>query len=157
MRKHTRPFFSSSIRDVRPFPQTHHYFVTEQMESNCILPLTIGGDARAAVLYFVSHQQCAFPSTLLPTLENVRDAVAAQVESHRVLTAPPADDGARATPADREETKLTSLDEVQREHILRILAYTKGVIEGPNGAAQVLRLAPSTLRNRMRRLGIPLR
>jgi formate hydrogenlyase transcriptional activator len=47
-----------------------------------------------------------------------------------------------------------SLDEVQRVHILEILETTRGIIDGPMGAAQVLRLHPSTLRARMKKLHI---
>ena len=47
-----------------------------------------------------------------------------------------------------------SLDEVQRLHILAILKQTDGKIEGTDGAAEILQLKPSTLRHRMKKLGI---
>ena len=47
-----------------------------------------------------------------------------------------------------------SLDEVQRLHILAILKKTDGKIEGTDGAAEILQLKPSTLRHRMKKLGI---
>jgi len=47
-----------------------------------------------------------------------------------------------------------SLDEVQRHHILAILEKTDWKIEGPGGAAEILQLKPSTLRHRMKKLGI---
>jgi DNA-binding NtrC family response regulator len=47
-----------------------------------------------------------------------------------------------------------SLVEVEREHILRTLADTHWRIEGNNGAAARLGLNPSTLRGRLRKLGI---
>ncbi|MGB3646966.1 MAG: sigma 54-interacting transcriptional regulator [Desulfobulbales bacterium] len=47
-----------------------------------------------------------------------------------------------------------SLDEVQRLHILAILEKTGGKLEGPDGAAAILQLKPSTLRHRMKKLGI---
>jgi len=47
-----------------------------------------------------------------------------------------------------------SLDTVAKEHILSVLEQTRWVIEGPNGAAQLLNLKPSTLRYRMQKLGI---
>ncbi len=49
---------------------------------------------------------------------------------------------------------LTSLDAVQAEHIRRTLTACGGIIEGDNGAAARLGLKPSTLRFRMKRLGI---
>jgi formate hydrogenlyase transcriptional activator len=48
----------------------------------------------------------------------------------------------------------TSLEEVERRHILMVLQTTRGLIEGPNGAARLLELNPSTLRGRMKKLGI---
>jgi formate hydrogenlyase transcriptional activator len=47
-----------------------------------------------------------------------------------------------------------SLAEIEREIILQRLEETGWKIEGPNGAAQSLGLYPSTLRNRMSKLGI---
>jgi formate hydrogenlyase transcriptional activator len=48
----------------------------------------------------------------------------------------------------------TTLDEVQRRHILRVLENAGGRIRGPGGAADLLGLKPSTLRSKMQRLGI---
>jgi PAS domain S-box-containing protein len=47
-----------------------------------------------------------------------------------------------------------TLEEVEREYILRTLENTGWRIEGPHGAANVLGLNPSTLRTRMIKLGI---
>ena len=47
-----------------------------------------------------------------------------------------------------------ALVDMERRHILEVLAQTKGVIEGPDGAARILALHPSTLRSRMKKLGI---
>ena len=47
-----------------------------------------------------------------------------------------------------------SLDAITREHIVTVLEQTQWIIEGPNGAAQMLSLKPSTLRYRMKKLGI---
>jgi formate hydrogenlyase transcriptional activator len=47
-----------------------------------------------------------------------------------------------------------SLEATERSHIGGVLASTGWVIEGPKGAAAILKLNPSTLRSRMRRLGI---
>jgi len=53
-----------------------------------------------------------------------------------------------------ETTNADSLEEVQRQHILCVLARTGGVISGPNGAGAILDIHPSTLRSLMNRLGI---
>ena len=47
-----------------------------------------------------------------------------------------------------------SLESTERAHIESVLASTGWVIEGPRGAASILRINPSTLRSRMRRLQI---
>ena len=47
-----------------------------------------------------------------------------------------------------------SLESIEKEHILRVLTSTGGVIDGPKGAAQILALHPSTLRARMKKLHI---
>jgi formate hydrogenlyase transcriptional activator len=47
-----------------------------------------------------------------------------------------------------------TLRAVERDHILDVLRQTNWVVTGPRGAAKVLGLNPSTLRNRMKKLGI---
>jgi formate hydrogenlyase transcriptional activator len=47
-----------------------------------------------------------------------------------------------------------TLESVERAHILQVLQDTRGVIEGPRGAARILNLHPNTLRSRMKKLGI---
>lgn len=46
------------------------------------------------------------------------------------------------------------LDEVISQHIRRVLSVAKGKVHGPGGAADLLGINPSTLRNRMNKLGI---
>jgi transcriptional regulator with GAF, ATPase, and Fis domain len=48
-----------------------------------------------------------------------------------------------------------TLEQMEKEYIISILEDTDWQIEGPNGAATVLGLNPSTLRTRMVKLGIP--
>jgi DNA-binding NtrC family response regulator len=59
----------------------------------------------------------------------------------------------RPTVRFREDEPL-GLDAVMAEHIQKVLALTGGKIHGPGGAAEVLAVNPSTLRNKMDRLGI---
>ncbi len=54
----------------------------------------------------------------------------------------------------RHQASAQNLEEAQRSHILSVLTSTGWVIEGKRGAAAVLGLAPSSLRSRMKRLGI---
>jgi PAS domain S-box-containing protein len=65
--------------------------------------------------------------------------------------------GAGAAPTaltDAAGTPSPSLQVVERNHIVSILAQTDWVIEGPTGAAKILGLHPNTLRSRMKKLGI---
>ena len=48
-----------------------------------------------------------------------------------------------------------SLDELMANHIRKVLSQTNGRVEGQGGAARILGLHPSTLRGKMRKLGIP--
>jgi chemotaxis protein methyltransferase CheR len=52
---------------------------------------------------------------------------------------------------------LPSLVELERDHILKVLEATNWKVEGAKGAADILGLAPSTLRSRMQKLGIERR
>ena len=56
--------------------------------------------------------------------------------------------------AEQTAPPSTTLESVEREHILRVLVATSWRIEGPRGAAQVLGLKPSTLRSRLQKLAI---
>jgi len=47
-----------------------------------------------------------------------------------------------------------TLEAVERAYILSVLRQTNWRITGPHGAAKVLDLNPSTLRNRIKKLGI---
>ncbi|MGD0119416.1 MAG: helix-turn-helix domain-containing protein, partial [Candidatus Binatus sp.] len=47
-----------------------------------------------------------------------------------------------------------SIDQVERNHILEVLLQTNWRIEGSDGAAALLNLNPSTLRSRMKKLGV---
>ncbi|QNI32833.1 sigma 54-interacting transcriptional regulator [Alloacidobacterium dinghuense] len=53
-----------------------------------------------------------------------------------------------------EPRSMDSLEDVQRQHILRVLERTGWVISGPNGAGAILNVHPNTLRSLMSRLGI---
>ncbi|MBN1612730.1 MAG: sigma-54-dependent Fis family transcriptional regulator, partial [Polyangiaceae bacterium] len=53
-----------------------------------------------------------------------------------------------------ESVEFSSLDAVIAAHIEAALRKTRGKIEGPRGAAELLGLNPHTLRSRMRKLGI---
>ncbi|MDA2932797.1 sigma 54-interacting transcriptional regulator [Acidobacteria bacterium AH-259-D05] len=59
-----------------------------------------------------------------------------------------------STLLDQKEKGTLSLQEMERNHIIETLEKTGWVIEGPTGAAKILNLHPSTLRARMKKLGV---
>ena len=54
----------------------------------------------------------------------------------------------------RESGVFPTLEEMERQHILRALAQTGGVLAGPEGAARLLGMRRSTVWSRMKKLGI---
>ena len=52
---------------------------------------------------------------------------------------------------------IDPLDDVVRRHIQAALRHTHGRVEGPHGAARLLRINPHTLRSRMRKLNLNAR
>jgi transcriptional regulator with GAF, ATPase, and Fis domain len=66
----------------------------------------------------------------------------------------PQPDTKSSLPVEVPEQTL-KLDRLISDHIRRILEMTQGKIHGKGGAAEVLGVNPSTLRNRMNQLGIP--
>jgi transcriptional regulator with GAF, ATPase, and Fis domain len=54
----------------------------------------------------------------------------------------------------RENRASDNLDNAMSNHILRILSKANGKVNGPDGAASLLGINPSTLRHRMKKLGI---
>ena len=51
-------------------------------------------------------------------------------------------------------TQLRRLEDIERDYIGEVLRRTQGAIAGKGGAAEILGLPPSTLRDRMKKLGI---
>jgi transcriptional regulator with GAF, ATPase, and Fis domain len=62
----------------------------------------------------------------------------------------------RPAPAEKspEAPSPQSIDQVERNHILEVLIRTNWRIEGTEGAAALLNMNPSTLRSRMKKLGV---
>jgi len=60
----------------------------------------------------------------------------------------------RQTRSTSPANNSTTLESVERDHILRVLSETRWVIGGPSGAAARLGMNRTTLNHRMRKLGI---
>jgi formate hydrogenlyase transcriptional activator len=69
-------------------------------------------------------------------------------------TASPAQAPAAALPAHPAAPSAAPLEHVERTHIVSVLKQTRWRIDGPQGAARVLNMHPSTLRSRLKKLGI---
>jgi PAS domain S-box-containing protein len=70
----------------------------------------------------------------------------------------PGDDASQARPGAESSGASTSVDRslahTEKERIIEVLKQTKWRIEGPNGAAAILKVNPSTLRSRIKKLGL---
>jgi transcriptional regulator with GAF, ATPase, and Fis domain len=62
--------------------------------------------------------------------------------------------GVDSGPRLRRPNSHVTLAEAEREHLLAVLEATDWRIEGEDGAARILDLRPSTLRSRLKKLGI---
>jgi formate hydrogenlyase transcriptional activator len=56
-----------------------------------------------------------------------------------------------------EKDNLFSLEDIEREHIIKVLNQTDWQINGEKGAAKILGINPNTLRARMTKLGIKIK
>jgi formate hydrogenlyase transcriptional activator len=79
---------------------------------------------------------------LVPVAASEGRLEAAEITAQHVQPAAPASSG------------LSTLEDVERSHILAALQHSDGVVDGPKGAARILNLHPNTLRHRMNKLGI---
>ena len=59
-----------------------------------------------------------------------------------------------ASPVDPVNGTTKDLQSLERNHILEVLSQTNWKIEGPGGAASILNIHPSTLRFKLKKLGI---
>jgi FADH2 O2-dependent halogenase len=85
--------------------------------------------------------------TVAPPAIRVEPAISISTKLSETVTAMP----------DGGERRLVSLRENERAHIRMVLRHTRGRISGPQGAAAILGLPPSTLRSRIRKLGMKIR
>jgi formate hydrogenlyase transcriptional activator len=63
----------------------------------------------------------------------------------------------KEAPVERHNSELSTLEEMEREHVLRAIRESNWVLGGPNGAAARLGMKRTTLAYRIRKLNIPLR
>ena len=88
-------------------------------------------------------------------LENFveRSAILGRATALDAVETPPGQAALAAKPEIARPAPGT-LEAIERDHIRRVLEQTQWAIEGERGAARMLGLNPSTLRGRLRKLGI---
>jgi DNA-binding NtrC family response regulator len=57
-------------------------------------------------------------------------------------------------PSSTGQSKLGTMEDMERSYIEEVLRHANGMIAGKGGAAEILGLPSSTLRSRMKKLGI---
>jgi formate hydrogenlyase transcriptional activator len=126
-------------------PLLVHHFVRQAARRMRKVIDTIPSDTMDALIHF------RWPGNIRE-LENVIER-AVILSPGPVLRLSPRDLKSRISPGQNTERHLT-LEEVERNHILKTLKETRWVLSGPSGAAACLGLNRSTLYFRMKKLGI---
>jgi len=177
---HQRPYYNPDLAQERTYPGEETLF-REGFRSVIVVPLIVRGTS-IGTLSLASLQSTQYGEAEAELLQDVANQLALAIENMRQyeevvrLKAQlerdntylreeivrerqvPAVGAVGAAP---EPTAVAlpiagsgTLEEVERAHILAVLAQTGWVIEGPRGAAKILDLHPNTLRSRMKKLGV---
>src|SRR5262249_4254863 len=152
------PFFPPPLRERRgDIPLLVHYFVERYAAKIGRHVDTVRDDTMQRLT------QYAWPGNIRE-LENVIERAmilspGRELELGAQLLEPPeGEPGVRAAHRVSADAKsapgAATLEDIQRQYIVRTLQQCQWVVDGPRGAAKVLGLNPSTLRSRMKKLGI---
>src|SRR5262249_44220164 len=88
---------------------------------------------------------------IIPPAIRVEPAISINDKPSETLTALPDNS------PDNDRGWLVTLTENEQAHIQMVLRHTGGRISGPRGAATILGVPPSTLRSRIKKLGLNIR
>jgi formate hydrogenlyase transcriptional activator len=167
---------AATHRELAPMLDAGHFRADLYYRLN-VFPLTIPPlrqrpeDIPLLVHHFVRHYARLLhkPIEMIPTEAldalthydwpgNVRE-LQNVIERAVILSPGPAlrlalDERPQSRPTGRSPVPVSTLEEVEREYILRVLRDTNGVIGGPQGAATRLGLRRTTLLYRLEKLGI---
>jgi len=94
-------------------------------------------------------QEYRWPGNVRELQNVIERAVINSTESKLQLV-----DDLRLPDSNTDSETLKSLEEIETRHIVRVLEKTNWRIDGPKGAAMILKVNPSTLRSRIRKLRI---
>ncbi len=144
----TIPPLRDRKEDIPAF--VHHFLVKKSKELKIPSPTLAYGDIDRLIAY-------SWPGNIRE-LENLIERLLilnknGTADLNQLL---PSTEKSEPAPVKKDDEFL-SYDAVISQHIKRVLDQTKGKISGPGGAAEILQINPSTLRNKMNRLGIPYR
>jgi hypothetical protein len=159
VRDFSYPVFGSNLDQMKRYPSTLAYLHREKFISNLLLPLVLGNGS-TAVLYALSRTSGTYNETIIPfgirIQKIVEPAMTAFYATRELIEGCEyKEDCLPDMKTESEENfQQPTLEQIQKLHIVDTLAMTNGVIDGPKGAAKILDIHPSTLRNRMRKLGI---
>ncbi|WP_218149248.1 sigma-54 interaction domain-containing protein [Chitinophaga sp. YR573] len=103
---------------------------------------------RASLATLVNYN---WPGNIREMEHMVERAVISATSPAITITAP---DSQQIKASDISPPPLLSLADAEREAIIRVLKYCNGRIRGPQGAADILDIKPTTLEARMKKLGI---
>ncbi|MFI5372397.1 MAG: GAF domain-containing protein [Candidatus Eisenbacteria bacterium] len=126
------------------------------------VPLEYGDDAIGVLAVFARAEPVARDLVALTHLAALGALALGSLRAFRELASERNRVAARAAlrhsaPAEPGPDPLRPLAESEREIIERVLAHTNGRVSGPRGAAAILRMRPTTLFSRLKKLGIDRR
>jgi formate hydrogenlyase transcriptional activator len=134
-------------RLVRHFASKHAQRMNKQIE-------TIPADTMRALMRWhwpgnIRELENFIERAVILTRGAVLNVPVSELEASAPTTVPAAS-AAAAAPGGQPVT----LEDSEREHILKVLRETKGILSGPKGAAARLGLKRTTLQGKMKKLGI---
>jgi GAF domain-containing protein len=174
---HQRPYYNPDLAQERTHPGEEILF-REGFRSLIVVPLIAHGTS-IGTLSLGSLQSAQYEETEAELLKDVATQLALAIENMRQYEEvvrlkaqlerentylreeiarerqlPAVDAAPEPTAVALPIVGSGTLEDVERAHILAVLAQTGWVIEGPRGAAKILDMHPNTLRSRLKKLGV---
>jgi GAF domain-containing protein len=174
---HQRPYYNPDLAQERTYPGEEMLF-REGFRSLIVVPLIVRGTS-IGTLALGSLQSMQYGEAESELLQDVANQLALAIENMRqyeevvrlkaqlerentylreeivgARTSPARDVAAEPAAVAAPLAGFSTLEDVERAHILAVLAQTGWVIEGSRGAAKILDMHPNTLRSRMKKLGV---
>ncbi|MCI0390022.1 MAG: GAF domain-containing protein [Acidobacteria bacterium] len=149
-------FGAEDLKSLCPESPAARHLVAEGVKAFCSVPL-LSHDRTLGALTVARCHEDAFSPQDIELLSEVAKQIAIAVENaqaYREITELKAEAVANGGDKIALPARLISMEEMERTHIEEVLRHTGGQIGGAGGAAEILGLPVSTLRSRMKKLGI---